>query len=78
MILPQQKDKYQLFQSFVMISRACIKIVTLCAIIAYLLYIIFRDYIKILSCNIFVELVFIMAKAFCAQAIENIHLHGVS
>ena len=40
-----------------MITRPCIKIVTLCAIIAYLLYIVFEDYIKIVSYNIFVELV---------------------
>ena len=61
-----------------MISRTCIKIVTICVIIAYLLYIIFGDYIKIFSYNIFVEFVFILAYAFCAQAIENIYLHGMS
>ena len=44
-----------------MITRPCIKIVTLCAIIAYLLYIVFEDYIKIVSYNIFVELVSILA-----------------
>ena len=61
-----------------MISLTCIKIVTICAIIAYLSYIIFGDYIKIFSYNIFIELVFILANAICAQAIENIDLHGIS
>ena len=45
-----------------------------CIIVVYYIW----DYIKIFPYNIFVELVFILAYAFCAQAIENIHLHGIS
>lgn len=39
-----------------MITRACINIVTICAIIAYFLYIISEDFLEIFSYSIFVDL----------------------
>lgn len=62
-----------------MIPSACIKIVTICAIFADSTYLLYSGIILKYSRTIYLlYLIFLLAHAFCAQAIENIHLHGIS
>lgn len=53
-----------------MVTRVCIKIVTICDIFAYFTYIEFMDYIKIILYNIFVVLNFHFDSCFLCVYLE--------